>query len=71
VADSQQTNAVLSQMLQAGIILQQYRTRQTDEALAKLLDNIQLAQKGEILDISLSVPNDQIASMVRHNMSMM
>lgn len=71
IADSPQIAATLQQLLQAGLLLQQYRIAQSDPDIAKLLDSAQLAQEGNALIVSLSASSDQIAAMVKRNMFLM
>ena len=68
IAGSPETAATLQQLLQAGLLLQQYRIGQSDPDIAKLLDGVEIAQEGNALNLSLSATSEQIAAIVKRNM---
>jgi hypothetical protein len=57
----------LSLLLNAALLLRKYRASQTGDDAAKFLETVRIAPLGNSLDISFSITNDQLMSLVEHN----
>jgi hypothetical protein len=54
--------------LQAAILLRSYQTSaENNPALGQLLNTVSIAAKGELLDISLQLTQEQLLSLIEHN----
>ena len=59
---------VLSQLLQAGVLVRRYQTDSSNNPdLAKMLDTISISAKGNLLDISFDLTNEQVTGLIEHN----
>lgn len=59
---------VISQLLQAGVLLRRYQTNTEDNPeLGQLLDAIRIAANGNLLQVSLDFTNDQLINLIEHN----
>jgi hypothetical protein len=59
---------LLSQLLQAGVLMRRYQAKSEDNPeLAKLLDELHIGANSELLDISVELTNDQAISLIEHN----
>jgi hypothetical protein len=59
---------LISQLLQAGVLMRRYQTNSEDNPeMGKLLDTLHIGANGNPLDISLELTNDQLTSLVEHN----
>jgi hypothetical protein len=68
ISDSPQATTILSQILQAGLVVRRYEASQGNSALAQILDSIEVAPNGNHLDISFSISNDQANLLIAHNL---
>ena len=60
--------ALLSQLLQAGILLRQYQASSGENPdLSAMLNTVSVRANGNLLDISLQLTNDQLVSLIEHN----
>jgi hypothetical protein len=59
--------STLAQLLQAAVLLRRYQAGQSNPQLAQLLDAARIVPNGDKLDVSFSMTNDQIASLIRSN----
>ncbi|MGH9592189.1 MAG: hypothetical protein ACRD5L_03800 [Bryobacteraceae bacterium] len=67
VCATAQDATTLSQLLQAGLMLQRYQASQTNPDLAKMLDSARISPNGNRLQVLLALTNDQVASLIRSN----
>ncbi len=67
VCASGEDASTLAQLLQAAVLLRRYQAGQSNPQLAQLLDAARIVPNGDKLDVSLSMTNDQIASLIRSN----
>ena len=67
ISDSPEACATISQLLQAGVLLRRYQASQSDPQLADLLGGVRIAPNGEGLEVSLSISNDQLVDLIKHN----
>lgn len=67
VAGSPQDAVVLSQLLQAGLMLRQYQVSESNPDAAQILAGVTVAPSGAQLKISFSVTEDQLIALVKHN----
>jgi hypothetical protein len=59
---------LISQLLQAGMLVRQYQTQgQNNPALSNLLGALQISADGNLLDVSLNLTSDQLISLIEHN----
>ena len=64
-SDSQVDAILLSQLLQAGMLLRRYRTKaESNPELAKLLDAIGISTNGRILQVFMDLTSDQMISLI-------
>ncbi len=59
--------ATISQLLQAGVLLRQFEAKNSDPDLASLLGSVRIVPNGEGLEVSFSVSNDQLMSLIKRN----
>ena len=57
----------MAQLLQAAVLLRRYQAAQTNPQLAQLLDAARIVPNGTKLNVSFTMSNDQIASLIRSN----
>ncbi len=67
VCASGEDASTLAQLLQAAVLLRRYQAGQSNPQLAQLLDAARIVPNGDKLDVSFSMTNDQIASLIRSN----
>jgi len=67
VCASGEDASTLAQLLQAAVLLRRYQAGQSNPQLAQLLDAARIVPNGDKLDVSFSMTNDQIASLIRNN----
>ena len=59
---------MISQLLQAGVLLRRYKASSEDNPeLGQLLENVHIAANGNLLDVSLDCTNDQLIGLIEHN----
>jgi hypothetical protein len=58
---------VLSQLLEAGMLSRRYQSSQDNPALAKILDGMRITPDGNHLDLSMSMTDDQMSTLVERN----
>ena len=59
---------VISELLQAGLLLRRYQTNsETNPELGPLLDAVRIAANGNLLDIARDLTPDQLTSLIEHN----
>jgi hypothetical protein len=68
VSDSPLATTLLSQLLQAGLVVRRYEASRTKSALAPILDSIQVAPYGNTLDVSFSISNEQANLLIASNL---
>ena len=68
-ASASREDAILvSQLLQAGVLLRRYQTNtENNPTLAQLLDTLRITANGNLLDVSLDLTDDQLISLIEHN----
>jgi hypothetical protein len=67
-SDSKEDALLLSQLLQAGVLLRRYQTSNANNPqLAQLLDAARISAEGDALDVSFNLTNDQVSSLIEHN----
>ncbi|GAC1670990.1 MAG: hypothetical protein PVS2B2_01990 [Candidatus Acidiferrum sp.] len=59
--------ATLAQLLQAALLLRQYKASKSNSDLASLLQSVRIAPSGNALDVSLSASNEQVVNLIQHN----
>jgi len=57
---------LLSQLLQAGVLMKRYRSRQGNAELAEMLDGVRISADGNLLDITFDLSDEQVESLVQH-----
>lgn len=57
----------LAQLMQAGLLLRQFRASQEDPQFAKLLQNVSVLPGGTGVQISFKISSDQMVSFIQHN----
>ncbi len=67
VSSSAEDVGTISQLLQAGVLLRQFETKNSDPDLAALLGSVRIAPNGEGLEVSFSVTSDQVVSLIKRN----
>jgi hypothetical protein len=58
---------VLSQLLEAGMLSRRFQASQDNPELAKILDGMRIAPEGSHLDLSLSMTDDQMMTLIERN----
>jgi hypothetical protein len=58
---------ILSQLLQAGVLLRRYQASQDNPDLASILDEVSIGAAGSQLGISLSLTDDQLKSLIAYD----
>jgi hypothetical protein len=58
---------LLSQLLQAGVLVRRYESKQENPELVQLLDGLRIDTNGNLLDISFNLSDDQMTNLVHHN----
>ena len=59
--------ATIAQLLQAGVLMKQFEARNSDPELSALLGSVRVVPNGEGLEVSFSVSNDQLVSLIKRN----
>lgn len=67
ICDSPQDAATISQLLQAGLLMERYQAGQSNPELARMLDSAKIVPSSERLDISFALTEAQITSLIQHN----
>jgi hypothetical protein len=67
VCASAEDASTMAQLLQAAVLLRRYQAAQTNPQLAQLLDAARIVPNGTKLNVSFTMSNDQIASLIRSN----
>lgn len=62
-----QDAATISQLLQAGLLMERYQAGQSNPELARMLDSAKIVPSSERLDISFALTESQITSLIQHN----
>lgn len=57
----------LGQLLQAGLLLKKYQTQKDNPELAGLLDEVRVTPGGDRVTLQMSLNDDQMTSLIRHN----
>jgi hypothetical protein len=57
----------LAQLLQAGLLMERYQAGQNNPELGALLDSARVAPNSSTLDVSFSLTNDQVLSLIQRN----
>jgi hypothetical protein len=68
ISDSPQATTILSQLMQAGLVVRRYEAGQGNPALAQIRDSIQITANGNGLDVSFSISNGQANLLIAHNL---
>ncbi|MGC1186548.1 MAG: hypothetical protein WA871_04065 [Candidatus Acidiferrales bacterium] len=58
---------LLAQLLQAGLLYQQYRSSQSNPDLAQILEGASIAPSGDQVEISLRLTDDQMLGLIERN----
>lgn len=67
-SDTSSDAVVISQLLQAGVLLRRYQTNgESNPEMSSLLDALRIAANGNLLDIYLELTNEQLVSLIEHN----
>lgn len=65
---SKEDAIVVTQLLQAGVLLRRYQTSAANNpGLAQLLDTVRIVAEDNLLDVSFELTNDQMVSLIEHN----
>ena len=64
---SKEEAILLSQLLQAAVLLQSYQTSTVNPSLAQMLNNVSIAANGNSLDVSFILTNAQLINLIEHN----
>ena len=67
ICATSQDATTLSQLLQAGLMLEKYQAGQNNPDLGALLDSARISPSNSRLDVSFTLTNDQIANLIRSN----
>jgi hypothetical protein len=67
VAGSTDDANSLSQLLQAGFLYKRYQAQQNNPELAQLLDQVRVNPTGDRVDLRMSVNDDQMSGLIKHN----
>lgn len=67
LASSPEDAALISQMLQVGILLRQFAARNSDPDLAALLTSVGVVPNGDGLEASIGLTSDQLVSLINRN----
>jgi hypothetical protein len=57
----------LGQLLQAGLLYKRYQAQKDNPDLAQLLDQAQIVPGGDRVKLSMSLTDDQMSSLIKHN----
>jgi hypothetical protein len=57
----------LGQLLQAGLLYKRYQAQQNNPDLAQLMDGVHITPGGDRVTLSMSLSDDQMASLIKHN----
>ncbi len=57
----------LAALLQGGLLYRRYQESQTNPDLAKLLDDARITPRGDRLELSLALTDEQMSALIRHN----
>lgn len=67
LSSSPEDAATISQLLQAGVMLRQFQSKNSDPDLAALLGTVRVVPNGDGLEASFAVTNDQVVSLIKRN----
>ena len=59
---------LLSQLLQAGVLMRRYHSREGNAELVEMLDGLRIDANGNLLDITFDLSDEQVASLIQHKM---
>ncbi|HEY2351488.1 MAG TPA: hypothetical protein VGH83_03180 [Candidatus Acidoferrum sp.] len=57
----------LAQLLSAGFLYKRYQAQQDNPEMAKLLDQARVSPSGDRVILTMTLSNDQVTSLIRHN----
>jgi hypothetical protein len=57
----------LAQLLQAGLLYKRYQAGKDNPELADMLDKARIVPSGDRVILNMSLTDDQMASLIRHN----
>ena len=57
----------LGQLLQAGLLYKRYQAQKDNPDLAQLMDGVRITPGGDRVTLNMSLSDDQMASLIRHN----
>jgi hypothetical protein len=67
-SDSKADAVLISQLMQAGILLRRYQTKpESNPELARILEAMSISTTSNMLDISVEMTDDQLISLIEHN----
>ena len=70
--DSPSNALVVSQLLQAGVLMRRYQLKDlNDSEIESLFDALRIAPDGNLVDIALELTNEQITNLIEHNIFVM
>jgi hypothetical protein len=67
VAASTEDANTLAQLLTAGFLYKRYQVQQSNPELAQLLDQVRITPGGDRVELRMSLSDDQMTSLIRHN----
>jgi hypothetical protein len=67
VAAAPQDALILSQLLQAGVLMREYQTQSNNSRLGALLGSLQISANGNLLDVSCDLTGDQLIALIESN----
>jgi hypothetical protein len=67
VCGSVQDANTLAQLMQLAFVYQQYQAKQQNPDLAQLLSQAQVVPAGDRVTLQMSLSDDQMSSLIRHN----
>jgi len=67
VAGSTEDANSLSQLLQAGFLYKRYQAQQSNPDLAQLLDQVRVSPSGDRVDLRMTVNDEQMTGLIKHN----
>ena len=57
----------MAQLLQAGLLYKRYQASKDNPEMADMLDKARVAPSGERVILNLTLTDDQMASLIKHN----
>lgn len=66
-SESSNDAMLLSQLLQVGVLYRRYESGKSNPELAAILDGLRVSANGDRLELSLSLTDDQVLSLIEHN----